>query len=177
MDRYEPAVPCWLASGATARCSPFACRSGTGLAASAHWTRAPRSWRCSATRSTSRSTAACAIFDADPVAAFNRFGPHFADEAVARRGGAAIPHAVLAMFVPSSYRRSGRAFTEPRAPEWFRDDPRWMDLCLAPRRHPDPRSIARNALRNGDASRVGGALGHVLLPGLSMTLRCPGGRN
>src|SRR5262249_53524292 len=47
-------------------------------------------------------------------------------------------------------------------PAWFRDDPRWMDLCLALRRHVTLGSVARKALRHGDPALVGTALRRAL---------------
>lgn len=108
-----------------------------------------------------------AIFDTDPAEAFTRFAPYFDPERVRQPGGVVIPAEILGSFAPSSFasRQGAMApqWTEPRAPGWLLDDPRWMRLCVDLRRDPSLGSVARDVLRYADRQRVDAAISEARL--------------
>lgn len=84
-----------------------------------------------------------AIFDTDPVLAFERFAHYFDLRRVLQAGGCVIPEEVLKTFGPAP--KSGP--DEMANPHWFVADPRWLDLCVSLRRDPHLGWSARNVLR------------------------------
>jgi hypothetical protein len=158
--RYEPAVP--LLARLWADCPLVPVRVAVGHALRAIATPAARAALASTlddAESFSVFMAVRAVFDADPVAAFDQFAPHFARDALRRPGGTRIPHEVLATFCPSSFAPGGKpGWTEPRAPAWYRTDPRWIELCVRLRADEQVGSTARKALRYGDQDLVERAL-------------------
>lgn len=103
-----------------------------------------------------------AAFDEDPARVYDRLHHFFEPTRLTQPGGAAIPHSILAAFVPSSFRyiggKSVPAWSLAQAPSWFRTDRRWLDLCVSLRRDPQIGRTARAALRYADADAVGPAL-------------------
>ncbi|KVX88201.1 SMI1/KNR4 family protein [Burkholderia ubonensis] len=68
-----------------------------------------------------------AVFRRDPVAAFDRFAPLFAEPDIA---AATIGQQVLSLFVPSMFIADGtKRWTESDAPLWLEQDSRWLALC------------------------------------------------
>lgn len=107
--------------------------------------------------------AIAAVFDEVAATAFERLSRYFELESVAQPGGAVIPSAVVATFAPSSFAagRDGELtprWTDPRAPTWLRQDPRWINLCVALRHDRQLGHAARAVLRYADPRLVGPAL-------------------
>lgn len=100
-----------------------------------------------------------ATFDEDPKAAYDRFAPRFAPERLAEPGGVVVPGEVLRTFAPSSFRVGKDKELVPlwhdeRAPQWFLEDPRWIDLCARFRRDQVLGVTVRSALRYAEAGPV-----------------------
>ncbi len=96
-----------------------------------------------------------AIFDENPDTSFDRCAKYFAPDSVARPGGAVIPNEILKTFAPSSF-LGGKTpqWTESRAPIWFQQDKRWLELCVNLRRDKLLGSTARQVLRYANAQSV-----------------------
>ena len=103
-----------------------------------------------------------AVFDTDPIRAFEHFAPYFREEHLARPGGGTIPQQVLATFAPGSFTRAGPQWTEPRAPTWLREDDRWVALCVRLRHHPLLGEGARNVLRYAEKDQVERAVAYAV---------------
>ena len=106
--------------------------------------------------------AVAAIFDEDAATAFNRFSHYFEPGRVAQPGGAVIPNAVLATFAPSSFAAGRNGEQSPQwkdstALSWLRQDPRWVELCVALRHDKQLGDSARAVLRYADPDLVGPA--------------------
>ncbi len=103
-----------------------------------------------------------AIFDADPPRAFDRCVHHFEPGALQLDRGVTTATAILATFCPSMFRFVGGVlvpeWTEPRAPEWFLADRRWMKLCIQLRHHELLGPTAKDVLRSNDQNVVRPAL-------------------
>jgi hypothetical protein len=104
-----------------------------------------------------------AIFDAEPRGAFDRLSGYFEPSHLSQAGGAVIAEAVLRTFTPNSLVAGhGGTWTprwaEPRAPTWFRQDPRWLELCVRLRRDPVLGAPARDAARHADPDPLRRAL-------------------
>jgi hypothetical protein len=99
-----------------------------------------------------------AIFDEEPATAYQRTLHYFDESLVGAPGGAAIPGQILNLFAPSSFHGETPSWTEPRAPQWLRDDPRWLQLCVKLRKHPQLGEDARSVLRYADKAQVAEAL-------------------
>lgn len=108
------------------------------------------------------SDAILASFETDPAGAFDFFAPYFADAALQRNGGTAIPLALLEMFAPGVLTAEGPRWMEPRAPMWLRDDGRWISICVRLRRHRRLGEAARAVLRHANAEQVALAIAHAL---------------
>ena len=104
-----------------------------------------------------------AIFDEDPAQAFARSAPYFDPARVGQPGGVVIPTEILRTFAPSSFTSTGPRWTEPRAPDWLRDDPRWMRLCVDLRKDEFLGSVARDVLRFADRPLVDAAIAEARL--------------
>ena len=103
--------------------------------------------------------AVAAIFDEDPVRAFDRFSGYFEADRVKQVGGVVIPNAILATFVPSSFIAARNGDLSPRwvdssAPSWLRQYPRWVRLCAALRRDKHLGHTARAVLKYADPEPV-----------------------
>lgn len=100
-----------------------------------------------------------AVFDRAPKLAYERFEPLFA---TAEPESRELAQNVLWIFCPSGRRReNGRdvfIWNEPRARDWLKDDPRWLDLCAQLRRDPVFGRNAREALRHADPTQRSAAL-------------------
>jgi hypothetical protein len=108
------------------------------------------------------TTAVSAIFEADPSHAFERLDPYFAPGRLREPGGTAIPSRVLATFSPGALRGGTEPlWSEPQAPAWFRQDPRWMDLCIRLRHNEHLGQFARDVLRYADPAQVKQALANT----------------
>lgn len=102
-------------------------------------------------------------FDEDPLTAYDRLAKYFTEEALSAPGGEVIAVATLWTFVPSRYTQAeGFTFINPRVPQWFRDDPRWMYLCIRLRRHSSLGSTAREVLQKAESRAVERALDQTL---------------
>lgn len=99
-----------------------------------------------------------ATFADDAPGAFDALGPYFESDRVASRGGAAVARGALEFFCPTSFTRDGAKWTEPNAPRYLRDDPRWFDRCVTLRTHEILGSVARRVLRHADKAAVDAAL-------------------
>ena len=108
-----------------------------------------------------------AIFDADPTQAFTRCAPYFDPARVAQPGGVAIPTEILRTFAPGAFASEQGTivpkWTEPRAPDWLREDPRWMRLCADLRKDELLGGVARDVLRYADPQSVAAAIGEARL--------------
>ena len=110
----------------------------------------------------SRHFAIQAVFERDPQNAYDLFEPMFYD-----LSRAMVPMAlsVLAVLAPSSYRHEGGqeqpSWTDPCAPEWLRQEPRWLDLCARLRRGERFGGTARDVLRHADPELRDAALNRV----------------
>lgn len=102
--------------------------------------------------------AVAAVFDEDPLRAFDRLSAYFASERVAQPGGAVIPNGILWTFVPSSFTREGPQWHHSAAPLWLRQDLRWVRLCITLRRDIHLGDVARDVLRYADPEIVRPAL-------------------
>jgi hypothetical protein len=76
------------------------------------------------------SQAVGAIFSADPAQAFDRLAAYFGPERLRQSGGAVIAGAVLRRFAPGVSRGGVPLWSQPRAPAWFKQDSRWLELCI-----------------------------------------------
>jgi hypothetical protein len=154
--RYEPAVP--LLARLWADCPLVPVRVAVGHALRAIATPDARAVLSSTLDDADHFSvfmAVRAVFDADPFAAFDRFAPYFAPDALRRPGGARVADEVLTTFCPNTLAPDGKpGWAEPRAPEWFRTDPRWIELCVRLRADEQVGSTARTALRYGDPGQV-----------------------
>jgi hypothetical protein len=106
--------------------------------------------------------AVLAIFDSDPMQAYDRLISYFDPERVRQPGGVVIPARVLSIFEPSSFSNKGPHWSEPDAPQWLRDDRRWLDLCVRLRHDPFLGRWAREVLRYVEASLFQAALARAL---------------
>lgn len=106
-------------------------------------------------------TAVGAIFDEKTSKAFDFCIEYFDESRMAQPGGYAIPLEILGVFAPSAFAEKP-IWTEKRAPTWFREDERWMDLCLSLRKHDVLGQAARDVLRNADNDSVRAAIERVL---------------
>ncbi len=99
-----------------------------------------------------------AIFDQDPMGAFDLLEPYFEPDRVRQPGGMAIPVTILSIFAPGSFTRDGPGWTESRAPGWLRKDRRWFDLCIGLRHDEHLGEHARAVLRYVERELVEPAL-------------------
>jgi hypothetical protein len=96
-----------------------------------------------------------ALFDEDPASAFDRLSGHFEEKALLTPAGSAVAEQILATFCPSYFKGANEpCWTEPRAPQWLRDDSRWVQLCIRHRKHPALGQTARDVLRYADKDQV-----------------------
>ena len=73
-----------------------------------------------------------AIFRADPAGAYDRLIGYFDPQRLAAPGGKAVPFRVIKTLGPIGKDSKGALqWVDPNAPQWFRADPRWLDLCIA----------------------------------------------
>jgi hypothetical protein len=116
-----------------------------------------------------------ALFDADPATAFERCAAYFDPDRIAQPGGVVIPAEILRTFAPSSLVSKQGAmvpqWTEPRAPQWLRDDPRWLRLCVDLRRDSALGDVARDVLRHADPQQVTAAIAAAQLREKPQTIR------
>jgi hypothetical protein len=103
-----------------------------------------------------------AIFDRDPLRAFDYFEPRLRDRHIGSRPALL---SALSMFAPSGYRfdhgRLTPVWTDSRAVDWLRRDPRWLELCAGLRRDEFFGQAARRVLREADPDQREAALGRV----------------
>lgn len=111
--------------------------------------------------------AVAAVFDEDPLAAFEFFLKYFEPSRVNQPGGAVIPSNVLGVFAPGSFLcgRNGEMipqWSHPKAPNWFRRDSRWVRLCVKLRHDKRLGDTARNVLRHAKPELVKPVLAEAL---------------
>lgn len=132
--RYSPAVPVLASLWADCALPPVRLAAGQALRAiGGPEARAALESLLEDTDRMSIILAVWAIFDADARAAFERFAPHFEPESIEQPGGAMVPGYVLRTFVPSAFPPGPDGaprpvWSEPRAPGWLEEDPRWLVL-------------------------------------------------
>ena len=102
------------------------------------------------------------MFARDPGKAYDAFVPYFRER---RFGACAIANKALSFLAPSGWRvESGRQIPfwgDPRAPDWLKQDPRWLDLCARLRRDEAFGTAARNVLRHAAPEDCAAALVRV----------------
>ena len=103
-----------------------------------------------------------AVFDAAPLSAYDRLISYFDADRVRMPGGHVIPWYALMMFSPTSFTAKGPVWTEPRAPQWLREDRRWIDLCVKLRRDEFLGDRARDVLRYVEADLFEPALARAI---------------
>ncbi len=100
-----------------------------------------------------------ASFDEHPASAFERLAPHFDEQLLGEPEGSSVAQEVLATFCPSAVKGDGTLiWPDPRAPQWSREDRRWVQLCVKLRKHPTLGPVARDVLRYADAAQVSAEL-------------------
>jgi hypothetical protein len=101
-----------------------------------------------------------ALFADIPKGAFDRCAKYFTPLQLSQPGGEVIPNEILRTFAPTGFSgpQAIPQWTEPRAPQWLKEDERWLDLCVSYRKHELLGYTARNVLRYADKNLVGAAL-------------------
>jgi hypothetical protein len=99
------------------------------------------------------------IFERDPAKAYDTFEPLFRED---RTGAHVIAKKALSTFAPVGWRvKDGRrvlSWTNPCAPDWLKQDVRWLDLSACLRRDGTFGGVAREVLRNADPEDRAAAL-------------------
>lgn len=112
-----------------------------------------------------------AVFERDPDRAYDYFEHRFSADG---SESAAVAWQALDLFVPStvSYVEDKRVprWTEPRAPAWLKQDPRWLDLCARLRKHETFGEIARSVLRHAEPNDAATALRRARLGETATTM-------
>jgi hypothetical protein len=92
-----------------------------------------------------------AVFQADPASAYDRLAGCFDRERLAAPGGVAVPFRVVKALGPVGRDADGAlVWVDPSASDWFRADPRWLDLCVALREDEQLRDIIEHVLDYAD---------------------------
>lgn len=91
-----------------------------------------------------------AIFDTSPSRAYDTLVPYFDAGRVRQPGGVTIPGETFGILAPNSFTNTGPEWTERRAPQWLREDLRWIALCVKLRHDDFLGASARNVLRYVD---------------------------
>lgn len=103
-----------------------------------------------------------AVFDNAPDAAYEYFAPLFQQETI---NSQVIAGTALNMLAPNSFTYKNNSevpsWSEPRAPQWLRQDPRWLELCSRLRKDPHWGYTARAVLRYADPAARDLALRHA----------------
>ncbi len=107
--------------------------------------------------------AALLLFEAGDGDAFDRLAVLFGPTRLAAPGCPGVAIAVLGIFCPTGFRIGRDGVEVPRwaasgAPGWLHEDPRWIEMCVRFRRHPQLGRVARWVLRYADREAVTGAL-------------------
>lgn len=104
-----------------------------------------------------------AIFRTNPAGAYDRLIGYFDPQRLAAPGGKAVPFIVIKTLGPTGEDRN-RVLTwvDPDAPQWFRADPRWLELCIAFRRdNKQLRDIAAHVIDHVDPAELAAAVARV----------------
>jgi len=107
--------------------------------------------------------AALGLFEEGVDDAFDRLAVLFGPTRLETPGGASVAIAVLGIFCPTGFRIGRDGGEVPRwaaaaVPIWLHEDPRWIEMCVRFRRHPQLGRVARWVLRYADREAVTAAL-------------------
>jgi hypothetical protein len=106
-----------------------------------------------------------AMFRADPACAYDRLIGYFDPHRLGAPGGKSVPFQVIKTFGPIGKDDKGTQWVDPNSPQWFRADPRWLDLCVKLRRDSQLRDIISNVLDQADRSEPAAAVARAKAAG------------
>jgi len=158
--RYEPAVPTLARLWRECALEPVRIKAGHALFAM----RTEEAWRALESMiedcdHLSVHLGVKVIFTRDALRAYDAFEPWFQDD---RQGARVVATKALSFLAPNGARfDEGRripVWNDPQAPDWLRNDPRWLDLCARLRRDGIFGPLARRILREAAPTAQAAAL-------------------
>ena len=98
------------------------------------------------------------IVASDPASAFSRLHSYLSAEGLEDQATRAVAIEVLWFFGPASYAGAGPGWYLPEIPALLREDPRWVEVAIRLRRHPQLGHHARHLLESLTRDEVEAAL-------------------